>query len=39
MRLAKDLQCLLVESYGFAAKLIEEIGNLVGGCLKTSGKA
>jgi hypothetical protein len=38
MRLAKDLQCLKVESYGFAAKAIEEIGKLVGGWLK-SGKA
>jgi hypothetical protein len=26
MRLAKDLQCLKVESYGFAAKAIDEIG-------------
>lgn len=25
MRLAKDLQCLKVESYGFAAKAIDEI--------------
>ena len=29
MRLAKDLQCLKVESYGFAAKSIDEIGRLV----------
>src|SRR5450432_2520163 len=28
MRLAKDLQCLKVESYGFGAKAIEEIGKL-----------
>jgi len=28
MRLAKDLQCLKVESYGFAAKVIDEIGRL-----------
>ena len=39
MRLAKDLQCLKVESYGFAAKAIDEIGKLVGGWLKSSGKA
>src|SRR5271165_4160994 len=39
MRLAKDLQCLKLESYGFAAKAIDEIGKLVGGWLKTSGKA
>src|SRR5438105_11930908 len=31
MRLAKDLQCLKVQSYGFAAKAIDEIGRLVGG--------
>ena len=36
MRLAKDLQCLKVESYGFAAKGIDEIGKLVGGWLKSS---
>jgi len=35
MRLAKDLQCLKVESYGFAAKSIDEIGRLVGGWMKT----
>ena len=39
MRLAKDLQCLKVESYGFAAKAIDEIGKLVGGWLKSSAKA
>lgn len=37
IRLAKDLQCLKVDSYGFAAKAIDEIG--VGGWLKGSGKA
>ena len=36
MRLAKDLQCLKVESYGFAAKAIDEIGKLVGGWIKGS---
>jgi hypothetical protein len=36
MRLAKDLQCLKVESYGFAAKATDEIGKLVGGWLKGS---
>ena len=34
MRLAKDLQCLRVKSYGFAAQQIDEIGKLVGGWLK-----
>lgn len=39
MRLAKDLPCLKVESYGFAAKAIDEIGKLIGGWLKSdSGK-
>ena len=38
MRLAKDLQCLQVKSYAFAAKQIDEIGRLVGGWLK-SGRA
>jgi hypothetical protein len=37
MRLAKDLQCLKVESYGFAAKTIGEIGKLVGDRLKCGG--
>ena len=37
IRLAKDLQCLKVESYGFAAKAIDEIGRLIGGWLKTGG--
>ena len=39
MRLAKDLQCLKVESYGFAGKAIDEIGKLVGGWLKSSSKS
>ena len=34
IRLAKDLQCLQVKSYGFAAQQIDEIGKLVGGWLK-----
>jgi hypothetical protein len=32
------LQCLKVESYGFAAKANDEIGKLVGGRLMSSGK-
>ncbi|MBL7044312.1 MAG: hypothetical protein ISR77_37145 [Pirellulaceae bacterium] len=35
IRLAKDLHCLQVKSYGFAAQRIDEIGKLVGGWLKT----
>src|SRR3954452_8773002 len=35
MRLAKDLQCLKVNSYGFAARSIDEIGRLVGGWLRS----
>src|SRR5208282_2238982 len=38
MRLAKDLQCLKVESYGFAAMAIDEIGKLIGGWIKSGGK-
>ena len=34
MRLAKDLQCLKIESYAFAAKSIDEVGRLVGGGLR-----
>ena len=37
VRLAKDLECLRVKSYAFAAKQIDEIGKLVGGWLR-SGK-
>src|SRR5215831_113366 len=39
VRLAKDLQCLKVDSYGFGSKAIDEIGKLVGGWLKGGGKA
>jgi hypothetical protein len=38
MRLAKDLQCLKIESYAFAAKAIEEIGRLIGGRLRSLGE-
>lgn len=38
IRLAKDLQCLKIESYGHASKLIDEIGKLVGGWLKATVK-
>jgi hypothetical protein len=38
MRLAKDLECLKTNSYAFAAQAIDEIGKLVGGWLKSSGK-
>src|ERR1700693_3224641 len=34
MRLAKDLQCLKVQSYGFAGKGLYEIGKLVCGWLQ-----
>ncbi len=37
MRLAKDLQCLRINSYGFATKAIDEIGKLVGGWLRSGG--
>src|SRR5271169_3183180 len=38
VRLAKDLKCLNVSSYGFAARAIDEIGRLVGGWMKGSAK-
>jgi len=38
MRLAKDLQCLKINCYGFAAKSIDEIGRLVGGWLRSRGE-
>ncbi len=38
MRLAKDLPCLKVESYAFAARSIDEIGRLVGGWLRSKGE-
>jgi hypothetical protein len=38
MRLAKDLQCLRVNSYAFAGKAVDEIGRLVGGWLKSGSK-
>jgi len=38
MRLAKDLQCLRVNSYAFASKAVDEIGRLVGGWLKSGSK-
>jgi hypothetical protein len=39
MRLAKDLQCLKVQSYGFAARAIDDIGRLVGGWLRSRPEA
>jgi hypothetical protein len=39
MRLAKDLCCLKVNSYGHAGKVIDEVGRLVGGWIKSSGKS
>ena len=39
MRLAKDLQCLKVNSYGFAARAIDEIGRLAGGWLRSRPEA
>jgi hypothetical protein len=33
-RLAKDLRCMSVESYGFASRSVNEIGKLVGSWIK-----
>jgi hypothetical protein len=38
MRLAKDLQCLRGNSYVFASKAIQEIGQQVGGWLRQASK-
>lgn len=35
-RLAKDLQCVSVESYGHASRIINEVGQLVGGWIRRS---
>jgi hypothetical protein len=35
LRLAKDLRLLTVDSYGFAAERLEEIGRMVGGWQKS----
>ena len=34
LRLAKDLNCLQIGSYGFGTKAVDEIGRLVGGWLR-----
>ena len=39
LRLAKDLRLLTVDSYGFAAERLDEIGRMVGGWRKISGEA
>src|ERR1017187_5054892 len=36
LRLAKDLKLLTVESYGYAAENVEEIGRMVGGWRKSA---
>jgi len=36
LRLAKDLQCLRVNSYLFASQLVDEIGKLLGAWIRTS---
>ena len=33
-RIAKDLQCLSVDSYGYAARSVDEVGRLLGGWIK-----
>ena len=35
-RIAKDLQCLSVDSYGYAARSVDEVGRLLGGWVKQS---
>src|SRR5271170_88594 len=38
MRLAKDLQCLKVDSYGFASKAVDKAGRRIVGWLASVGK-
>ena len=38
LRLSKDLKLLAVDSYGFAAEHVEEIGRMVGGWRKSTGR-
>ena len=38
-RMAKDLRCLSIDSYGYAARAVNEIGSLVGGWMKASARA
>lgn len=37
LRLARDLKCLEVASYGFGTRSVDEIGRLVGGWIKKQG--
>ena len=39
LRLAKDLKLLTVDSYGFAAESVEEIGRMAGGWRKSAAPA
>src|SRR5262245_7427163 len=36
-RLARDLKCLSLDSYGYSARVVNEVGQMVGGWLKKSG--
>jgi hypothetical protein len=38
-RLVKDFRCLSLDSYGYAARTVNEIGQMVGGWLKKSSGA
>ena len=38
-RIAKDLKCLSLDSYGYASRVVNEIGQLVGGWIKQSSGA
>lgn len=33
-RLARDLRCLSLESYGYASRAVDEVGRMVGGWIK-----
>ena len=38
LRIAKDLKCLSIESYGYACRAVNEVGKLLGGWMKRSGR-
>jgi hypothetical protein len=38
LRLSKDLRLLAVDSYGFAAEQLDEIGRMIGGWRKSAGR-
>ena len=38
LRMAKDLKLMSIDSYGYSAEKLDEIGRMVGGWVKTAAK-